>query len=152
MFGSWHLGKLADIDIRIHWTFLLLPAWIYFSSMAAGMGIGAATMAVLFVLSILIACPSEDQEIALELRAVASESIASRDSGNFIAIPVTSFKETSVLLVMLLLVAEEETEAEVSSIRSLPMTKGVALVGGERLPLRVLLLLAAPFDLDTDVP
>ncbi len=52
MSGSWHLGRLAGIDVRIHWTFLLLPIWIYFSSLASGSGAVAATVAVLFVLAI----------------------------------------------------------------------------------------------------
>ncbi|TWU56373.1 site-2 protease family protein [Rubripirellula reticaptiva] len=52
MNNSWHLGRFAGIDVRIHWTFLLVPIWIYFSSMAAGSGAVAATVAVLFVLAI----------------------------------------------------------------------------------------------------
>ncbi|WP_144057703.1 site-2 protease family protein [Novipirellula maiorica] len=52
MRGSWHLGRFADIDVRIHWTFLLVPLWIYFSSLAAGLGVASATVSVLFVLSI----------------------------------------------------------------------------------------------------
>jgi Zn-dependent protease len=50
--GSWHLGKLFGIDIRLHWTFLLLPAYIYVSSLAAGSSFVSAIVAVLFVLSI----------------------------------------------------------------------------------------------------
>ncbi|MCM2374104.1 site-2 protease family protein [Aporhodopirellula aestuarii] len=52
MNNSWHLGRFAGIDVRIHWTFLLLPIWIYFSQMAAGSGTLAAVVAVLFVLAI----------------------------------------------------------------------------------------------------
>jgi Zn-dependent protease len=52
MNGSWHFGKLAGIDIRIHWTFLLLPLWIYASSLVAGSGILSATISVLFVVTI----------------------------------------------------------------------------------------------------
>ncbi|WP_442509489.1 site-2 protease family protein [Novipirellula sp. SH528] len=52
MGGSWHLGRFVGIDVRIHWTFLLVPLWIYFSSLAAGSGIAGATVSVLFVLSI----------------------------------------------------------------------------------------------------
>jgi Zn-dependent protease len=54
MNGSWHLGKLAGVDLRIHWTFLLLPAWIYFSSLIGGSGFAAATSAVLFILAIFV--------------------------------------------------------------------------------------------------
>tara|TARA_R110002049_G_scaffold182485_2_gene350371 strand:- start:111854 stop:112840 length:987 start_codon:yes stop_codon:yes gene_type:complete len=49
---SWHLGKIAGIDLRLHWTFLLLPAWIYFANLAAGSGAVAATVAVLFVFAV----------------------------------------------------------------------------------------------------
>ncbi|WP_372718864.1 site-2 protease family protein [Novipirellula sp.] len=52
MSGSWHLGRFANIDVRVHWTFLLVPLWIYFSSLAAGSGVAGATVSVLFVLSI----------------------------------------------------------------------------------------------------
>ena len=52
MNNSWHLGRIAGIDVRIHWTFLLLPVWIYLSNIAAGTGALAATVAVLFVLAI----------------------------------------------------------------------------------------------------
>lgn len=51
MFGGWELGKLAGIRVRIHWSFLLLPAFVAWSvgSMA---GAQAAVSAVLFILAI----------------------------------------------------------------------------------------------------
>ncbi|QEG43085.1 site-2 protease family protein [Roseimaritima ulvae] len=52
MLGSWNLGKFAGIEVRIHWTFLLLPMWIYFSSLVAGSGAAAASVAVLLILAI----------------------------------------------------------------------------------------------------
>lgn len=52
MNGSWHLGKLAGIDVRIHWSFLLLPLWVYFSSLLAGSGLAVAIASVIFVLAI----------------------------------------------------------------------------------------------------
>ncbi|TWU20282.1 putative zinc metalloprotease Rip3 [Novipirellula galeiformis] len=52
MMRAWHLGRLAGIDVRIHWTFLLVPLWVYFSSLAAGSGIASAALSVLFVLTI----------------------------------------------------------------------------------------------------
>ena len=52
MDASWQLGRLAGIDVRVHWTFLLLPVWIYFSNLAAGSGVGAAIAAVGFLLAI----------------------------------------------------------------------------------------------------
>ncbi|EMI45861.1 site-2 protease family protein [Rhodopirellula sp. SWK7] len=52
MNGSWHLGRFAGIDVRLHWTFLLLPLWIYFSSLASGSGALAATGSVLMILAV----------------------------------------------------------------------------------------------------
>ncbi len=52
MLGSWNLGKFAGIEVRIHWTFLLLPLYIYFSSLVAGSGAAAASVAVLLILAI----------------------------------------------------------------------------------------------------
>ena len=50
--NSWNIGKVAGIQLRIHWTFVLLPLWIYFSSILGGRGVFAAASAVLFVLAI----------------------------------------------------------------------------------------------------
>lgn len=52
MNNAWRLGRYAGIDVRIHWTFMLLPIWVYYSSIAAGAGVAAAAVAVLFVLAI----------------------------------------------------------------------------------------------------
>lgn len=53
MFGNaWELGKISGIKIRIHWTFLLIPLYAYYSSLNAGAGAAAAMASVLFVLSI----------------------------------------------------------------------------------------------------
>jgi Zn-dependent protease len=49
---SWTLGKISGITIRIHWTFLLLPLYLYFSSILAGSGMTAAMVTVVFVLAI----------------------------------------------------------------------------------------------------
>ncbi len=49
---AWTLGKLAGIDVRVHWTFLLLPIWIYFSSLVGGSGTASAIVSVLFVLAV----------------------------------------------------------------------------------------------------
>jgi Zn-dependent protease len=50
--NAWDLGTISGIRIRIHWTFFLLPIYIYFSSLLAGSGIAAATVSILFVLAI----------------------------------------------------------------------------------------------------
>ncbi len=52
MNNSWELGSVSGIKLRVHWTFLLLPIWIYFSTIMAGSGIAAAATSVLFVLAI----------------------------------------------------------------------------------------------------
>ncbi|MCM2374397.1 site-2 protease family protein [Aporhodopirellula aestuarii] len=52
MNGSWHLGRFAGIDVRLHWTFLLLPLWIYFSNLASGNGTIAALGAVLMIFAV----------------------------------------------------------------------------------------------------
>lgn len=49
---GWTLGKVSGIEIRLHWTFVLLPIYIYFSSLASGFGIAGATTSVLLVLAI----------------------------------------------------------------------------------------------------
>lgn len=49
---SFDLGTISGIKIRIHWTFLILPVWIYFSSILAGSGTVAALSALIFVLAI----------------------------------------------------------------------------------------------------
>lgn len=50
--NAWDLGTIFGIRIRIHWTFLLLPLWIFFSSIVGGAGITAAVYTVSFVLAI----------------------------------------------------------------------------------------------------
>ncbi len=53
MFGnSWNLGTISGIRIRLHWSFVLLPVWIYFSSIMSGSGFAAAVAALVFVLAI----------------------------------------------------------------------------------------------------
>ncbi len=51
MFGGWEIGKLAGISVRIHWSFLLLPA-IVAGSVGSTAGAQAALGAVLFILAI----------------------------------------------------------------------------------------------------
>lgn len=49
---SFTLGRIAGIKILMHWTFLLLLAWIIFSEIGKGSGTATIIMTVLFVLSI----------------------------------------------------------------------------------------------------
>lgn len=51
MRGSWRIGQLAGIGIHLHWTFLILPLVVGFSSFTTG-GTAAAAGAVAFVLTI----------------------------------------------------------------------------------------------------
>ena len=52
---SWRVGTLSGIELRIHATFLLLPAWVAATRWADGSGFEAAVAAVGFVLA-LFAC------------------------------------------------------------------------------------------------
>ncbi|MEZ6093782.1 MAG: site-2 protease family protein [Pirellulaceae bacterium] len=53
MFGkSWNLGTVSGIKIRVHWTFLILLAWIWFSSITSGNGFASALFSLLFVVAI----------------------------------------------------------------------------------------------------
>jgi Zn-dependent protease/CBS domain-containing protein len=49
---SWTLGRVAGIDIRMHWTFLLLLGWVAASAYAAGRGWGFAVFGITFILAI----------------------------------------------------------------------------------------------------
>jgi Zn-dependent protease/CBS domain-containing protein len=51
MLGGWEIGKLAGISVRIHWSFLVLPALVALSAWSAG-GAASAVSSVLFVLAI----------------------------------------------------------------------------------------------------
>ena len=46
--GSWKLGRIAGIDISLHWTLLLLVAWVAFSAPSGGAIGQVAFVAALF--------------------------------------------------------------------------------------------------------
>jgi Zn-dependent protease len=49
---SWRVGRIAGIDVYVHFTFLLLIAWIGFSHYAAHGRLGEAAIGVLFILAL----------------------------------------------------------------------------------------------------
>lgn len=51
---SLHMGRVAGIKIAIHWTFLILIAWIVITNVNAGLGPTDVFWSVLFVLAIFV--------------------------------------------------------------------------------------------------
>src|ERR1043166_9134490 len=51
MSGSWRIGQLAGIGIYVHWTFLLLLAWIVLVHLP-GEGVADAARGVAFIFSL----------------------------------------------------------------------------------------------------
>ena len=49
---SWKLGQLAGIDIYLHWSFLIVPAWVALTSLAAGASLVWAVNATLLILAL----------------------------------------------------------------------------------------------------
>jgi len=49
---SLKLGKIAGIDVYLHWTFFLLLGLVFFSDLGQGTGVPSAIQAVLFVLAL----------------------------------------------------------------------------------------------------
>lgn len=52
---SWKLGRVADIDVKVHATFLLLLAWVGLSNWFSGRSAGAVVAGLVFVL-LLFGC------------------------------------------------------------------------------------------------
>lgn len=52
MNGSWKLARVAGIDIRVHWTFLLLVGWIGAEYFLDGGGMTAAAFGVALLLAV----------------------------------------------------------------------------------------------------
>ena len=52
MINSWDIGSIRGIKLRVHWTFLLLPLWIFASAVSSGTGLAPALTNVLFVFAI----------------------------------------------------------------------------------------------------
>jgi len=49
---SLKLGKIAGIRIYLHWTFLILPLWVFFNDLGKGLGLPGAVQSVLFVIAL----------------------------------------------------------------------------------------------------
>lgn len=47
-----NLGKILGIHVRIHWSFWLLPVYVYFSMVLAGSGFTSAATTVLLILAV----------------------------------------------------------------------------------------------------
>lgn len=50
--NAWNLGSISGIKIQLHWTFLLLPIFIYSSAILDGRGVAAAASMVALVLAV----------------------------------------------------------------------------------------------------
>ncbi len=48
--NAWNLGKISGIDIRIHWSFLLLPLYFYFASVGDGQLAALTTVALVLAI------------------------------------------------------------------------------------------------------
>ncbi len=55
MTWTWRLGKLAGIELKLHWTFLILLVWIFWSYFSQSGEITAGLYGVVFILA-LFAC------------------------------------------------------------------------------------------------
>jgi Zn-dependent protease/CBS domain-containing protein len=52
MGGSWRIGRIAGIDIYLHFTFLLLLAWVLFQSYMAHRDIAEAISGLIFIVAL----------------------------------------------------------------------------------------------------
>ncbi|MFO0908713.1 MAG: site-2 protease family protein [Isosphaeraceae bacterium] len=52
MAWSWRIGKVAGIPIYMHWTFLILIAWVIMGEVARGSDLAQTTAGVLFALAL----------------------------------------------------------------------------------------------------
>src|SRR5512133_604620 len=52
MKASWRIGRIAGIDVDVHWTFLLLIAWILSSYFLQDAPLSAALAELAFVLAL----------------------------------------------------------------------------------------------------
>ncbi|MCS7017687.1 MAG: site-2 protease family protein [Cytophagales bacterium] len=71
---SLSIGKIVGIQVQIHWTFLILIAWIIFSNLSAGNTAEQTFWAVLFVLAIFVCVTLHEFGHALAARRYGIET------------------------------------------------------------------------------
>ena len=68
MNGSYRLGRFADIDVYVHWTFLLLVAWVGGSAVWGGASLVGAIANIVLVLSVFACVLAHEYGHALAAR------------------------------------------------------------------------------------
>ncbi|MCC9602633.1 site-2 protease family protein [Stieleria sp. JC731] len=68
MNGSYRLGKFADIDVYVHWTFMLLLAWVGGSAIWGGATFAAAIVNVTLVICVFACVLAHEYGHALAAR------------------------------------------------------------------------------------
>ncbi|MDG2220263.1 MAG: site-2 protease family protein [Rubripirellula sp.] len=69
MGGAFHIGRIAGIDLKIHWTFLLLVGWFGIKPLMAGNDLLAAAVNVLLILAVFACVVAHEYGHALAARA-----------------------------------------------------------------------------------
>lgn len=49
--NAWNLGKISGIKVRVHWSFLIIPALMFFAAISDGRGVLSALGSVVLVLA-----------------------------------------------------------------------------------------------------
>jgi Zn-dependent protease len=73
---SWKLGRICEIEICLHWSFLIVPVWIASASLAAGVGWESAGTTIVFVVAVFACVLLHELGHALAARRYG---IATRD-------------------------------------------------------------------------
>jgi hypothetical protein len=51
---SWKLGRICGIDVNLHWSFLIVPAWVALTWLATGSVLVSGVSASLFLLAVFV--------------------------------------------------------------------------------------------------
>jgi Zn-dependent protease len=73
---SWKLGRLCNIEIYLHWSFLIVPIWVVLTSLATGVGWESAGAMIVFVSAVFACVLSHELGHAIAARRYG---IATRD-------------------------------------------------------------------------